>query len=210
MYMYIFLASAVTAMAVENPVFARALGTSRESLFIDGARSGILLGAAFTWMAFWSSLFVAFVNNWLLAPVGGFLTAGAEPSAVLLAMRPVLYLAGVALVYGLSVKVLLAKLKFGGYSGKLREMAPLVTFNTALFGAFFIANSQNFSAVQTIGYAVGSGVGYTGAVLVIYLARRQLALSTVPRAFRGLPVLLVYMGLISLALYGLIGQILPT
>ena len=199
MYMYIFLASAVTAMAVENPVFARALGTSRESLFIDGARSGILLGVLFTWMALPSSLLVALTNHLLLDAPGG---------AMLL--RPVFYFAGVALVYILTVKVLLVKLKFGGYSGKLINIAPLVTFNTALFGAFFIANSQNFGTVQTVGYAFGSGAGYTVAVLVIYYARRRLSLSPVPRAFRGLPVLLVYMGLISLALYGLIGQILPT
>ena len=199
--MYIFLASAVTAMAVENPVFARALGTSRESLFIGGARSGILLGVLFTWMVSVSSLFVALTNYYmpLLGVAGG---------AALL--RPVLYLAGVAAVYVLTVKVLLVKLKFGEYNGKLIEIAPLVTFNTALFGAFFIANSQNFGPVQTVGYALGTGAGYTVAVLVIYFARIRLSLSPVPRAFRGLPVLLVYMGLISLALYGLIGQILPT
>ena len=199
MYMYIFLASAVTAMAVENPVFARALGTSRESLFIDGARSGILLGAMFTWMALLSSLFVALVNYLLIGAVGG-----------VLLLRSVFYLAGVAIVYVLTIKVLLVKLNFGGYNGKLIEIAPLVTFNTALFGAFFTANAQSFGTVQTVGYAVGSGAGYTAAVLIIYFARVRLSQSPVPRAFRGLPVLLVYMGLISLALYGLIGQILPT
>ena len=199
MYIYIFLASAVTAMAVENPVFARALGTSRESLFIGGPRSGILLGGVFTWMALLSSLLAALTNHLLIDAWGS-----------VLLLRPVFYLAGVAAVYVLTVKVLLVKLKFGGYNGKLIEIAPLATFNTALFGAFFITASQNFGTAQTIGYAFGSGVGYTVAVLVLYYARIRLSLSPVPRAFRGLPVLLVYMGLISLALYGLIGQILPT
>jgi len=197
--MYIFLASAVTAMAVENPVFARALGMSRESLFIGQARSGILLGGMLTWMALFSSLFVAFTN---------YLLFGAPWSALML--RPVFYLAGVALAYAVTVKVLLVKLKFGEYNGKLIEIAPLATFNTALFGAFFISASQGFGAAQTIGYALGSGVGYTAAVMVLYYARKRLSLSPVPRSFRGLPVLLVYMGLISLALYGLIGRILPT
>ena len=199
MYIYIFLASMVTAMAVENPVFARALGTSREALFADGARSGFLLGGTLTWMALLSSLFVALTN---------YLIIDAPGSVVF--VRPMFYFAGVALVYILTVKVLLAKLKFGGLSGKLIKIAPLATFNTALFGAFFIANSQNFGALQTVGYTLGSGAGYTVAVLAIYYARVRLSLSPVPRAFRGLPVLLVYMGLISLALYGLIGRVLPT
>ena len=199
MYIFVFLASVVTAMAVENPVFARALGTSREALFADGARSGFMLGGLLTWMALLSSLFVA-LTNYLMFDAPG----------ELMFWRPMFYFAGVAATYILTVKVLLAKLNFGGYSGKLIKIAPLATFNTALFGAFFIANSQNFGTLQTVGYALGSGAGYTAAVLAIYYARVRLSLSPVPRAFRGLPVLLVYMGLVSLALYGLIGRVLPT
>ena len=199
MSIFIFLASLVTAMAVENPMFARALGTSREALFVDGARTSLLLGATLTWMALFSSLFVALTNYLMLGASGG-----------ISSFRPVFYFAGVATVYVLTTKVLLVKLKFGDLNGKLIDIAPLATFNTALFGAFFISNSQNFGTAQTIGYALAIGAGYTAALLTIYYARVRLSLSPVPRAFRGLPVLLVYMGLISLALYGLIGRILPT
>jgi len=79
-----------------------------------------------------------------------------------------------------------------------------------LFAVFFLSASQNFVLTQTLGYAVGSALGYTVAIFVIYYARKRLAISAVPRSFRGLPILLIYLGLLSLALYGLIGHNLPT
>ena len=199
--LFIFFASAVTAMAVENPVFARALGVGRETLFMKSHRSGILLGGALTWMVSVSSLLVAIVN---------FFMAGSGAGA---GTRPIAYLIGVAAVYLLTAKVLLVQIKHPAWQGRVAEVGqllPLATFNSALFGAFYISVSQNFGFFGTIGYAIGTGAGYTAALLAIYFARKRLAISAVPRSFRGLPVLLVYMGLVSLALYGLIGRVLPT
>ena len=198
MYLYIFLATAVTALAVENPVFARALGLGRDTMFMKTPMSGILLGGALTWMTTVSSLFVALFN---------FALAGTSHAAI---TRPLLYLAGVALVYAITAKELLPRIKLPDYRRKLQEALPVATFNTALFGAFYISVTQNFGAFQTVGYALGTGAGYTVAILAIYFARKRLSVSPVPRSFRGLPILLVYLGLISLALYGLIGRVLPT
>ena len=64
--------------------------------------------------------------------------------------------------------------------------------------------------MKTCGFAFGSGAGYTLALLLISEGRKRIALSDVPRAFRGLPVALIYIGILSLAIYGLIGHQLPT
>jgi len=198
--LFLFLATAITALAVENPVFFGALGLERETMFMKSPGAGILLGVIFTWMTTASSLFVAVINHFLV----GMAYAGV--------VRPLLYLVGVSVVYVGTVQGL-RKLKLKAvvrHRGGLEEMLPIATFNTALFGAFYISVSQNFGLFQTIGYALGTGLGYTVAILMIYFARRRLALSPIPRSFQGLPILLVYMGLISLALYGLIGLALPT
>ena len=198
---YLFLSTAVTALAVENPVFARALGLERETMFMKSARAGILLGVALTWMTTASSLFVVVVNHLLLVLGAGQITL----------IRPLLYLLGVVIVHILTVRVILQMIGFfAPYKSRLEEALPVATFNTALFGAFYISVSQNFGFLQTIGYALGTGVGYTIAILIIYFARKRLALCPVPRSFRGLPILLVYLGLMSLALYGIIGRALPT
>ena len=52
-----------------------------------------------------------------------------------------------------------------------------------------------------------------GNLLAMVLVREgelRLEMCNVPRAFRGLPVTLIYIGLISLAFYGLVGHQLPT
>ena len=71
------------------------------------------------------------------------------------------------------------------------------------------ANLQN-SLSSTLGYGIGTGIGYMLALLLIYFGRRRLELIALPRAFKGLPILLLYIGLISLAVYGMIGHQLPT
>lgn len=194
----LFLTTAIAALALENAVFARGLGLGKSTLFMDGPGSGILLGALFTGMATVSSLLVA-LSNYLL-----------RGNPYILILRPIAYLAGVLLVYAATILLTRRFLKNKKWARRIRKTLPYATFNSALFAAFYISASQNFLFSQTVGYALGAGIGYTLALLVIYYARKRLSISPVPRAFRGVPVLLIYLGLISLALYGLIGHNLPT
>ena len=55
-------------------------------------------------------------------------------------------------------------------------------------------------------YFVGTGVGVTLALILLDVANQNIAMSRVPRIFRGLPILLLYIGILSLAFYGLIGH----
>lgn len=185
-----FLSAAITGLAVENPVFARALGISSDGLLMKSRQQGIILGLSLTLMALFTSLAVAAWEG-LELPTGS--------------LRPIVYLSFACGFY-LVMHYLARSPKIVG----VRPMLKLSLFNTALFGAFYIPFSQGFGPAQAIGYALGSGLGYTLSLLLLISARERLSLSSVPRSFRGLPILLVYMGLVSLALYGLIGQVLPT
>lgn len=191
----IFFISALTALAVENAVFARALGVNKTLLFLKSPRMGILHGGVLTWILALSSMLVAGVNVLLRGnPHIPFLRAPA-------------YFICVALVYILTYWS--TRRYLPGLYAKIRVALPVSTFNSALFGALYISANRDFTFAQTTGYALGTGVGYTLALLIIYYARKRLAISPVPRAFRGLPILLLYIGLLSLAIYGLIGHGLP-
>jgi electron transport complex protein RnfA len=193
--MLLFLATALTALAAHNAVFARALGLGRPTMFLKSARAGILYGVIFTVIATLSSL---------LASAVGFLWEGNSLTPFL---RAPLYFLCVATVYLLAyfgVPYLWPKRR-----KVIRLAMPISTFNSALFGALYFSSGQDFTTVQTAGYALGAGVGYTIALVIIYYARKRLAISPVPRSFRGLPILLVYLGLLSLAIYGLLGHMLP-
>lgn len=189
-----FLVFALTALASENAIFSRALGISKPLLFLKTPRMGLLYGALLTWMVTLSSLLTAVVN---------ILLRGMSNTSILLLRAP-LYFLCVALIFALTY--------FGTrrYRPQLhiriRAALPVSTFNSALFGPLYVSATQNHSVAQTVGYALGAGAGYTLALLVVYYARKRLAISPVPRSFRGLPILLVYIGLLSLAIYGLVGH----
>ena len=189
-----FLAAMITAIVVENTVFARSLGMTRPVLYLNSAKTGMIYGAVFTWMVTVSASLASLVNWALLG------TSFARY------VRPVAFLVCVGIVYVITTFI------SGTYLPKtfrqIRRALPLTTFNTALFGALYMSIQQDFAS--SMGYAFGTGIGYTAAILILYFAQKRLAASPVPRSFRGMPILLVYIGLLSLALYGLIGHAPPT
>ena len=85
-------------------------------------------------------------------------------------------------------------------------MLPMATFNTCILGTLFVSTIQSFSLVQTMGFALGSGLGYGLAVLMLGEAQHKLQNENVPMSLRGLPINLVYIGILALAIYGLTGH----
>jgi len=55
-------------------------------------------------------------------------------------------------------------------------------------------------------FGLGAGIGFTLATFFISVAYDYLYSAAIPRAFRGFPILLIYIGLLSLAFYGLVGH----
>ncbi|MEG1448442.1 MAG: hypothetical protein RSC41_03840 [Oscillospiraceae bacterium] len=47
------------------------------------------------------------------------------------------------------------------------------------------------------------------ALLVILSAKTRLSYSNIPKIMKGLPILLIYIGLLSLGIFGLFGHPLP-
>ena len=55
---------------------------------------------------------------------------------------------------------------------------------------------------------LGSAVGYAAALVLVSEGQRKIQNRNVPASFRGLPVTLVYIGVLALAIYGLTGHTL--
>ena len=64
----------------------------------------------------------------------------------------------------------------------------------------------NSALGESMWMALGAGGGYALAMLICWSIRERLDLSDIPRAFRGAPILFIYLGLLSLALFGLVGH----
>ena len=196
-----FVSYAVLAVFAENVVFSRALGVSRLlKLVSDGAVStwqyclpvlGVqLLSAPLGWAA--HNLFFPWLRQYLPEWL---------PAA---ALRPLVYLlcafAGMGLVW-----LLLAPLP-RRKKAACRASLPLATVNCCVLGTLLICANQNYTMLQTVAFSLGSGVGYLFAVLVVDEGRRRLLSKDIPVIFKGLPSSLIYMGILSLAIYGLLGH----
>ena len=66
--------------------------------------------------------------------------------------------------------------------------------------------TQSFTLGESLGFGLGSGLGYVLAVLLVTEARHRLRSKAIPKAFRGLPITLVYIGVLALAIYGFTGH----
>lgn len=100
--------------------------------------------------------------------------------------------------------------KDNGIEEEFEFLMMRVSFNGIAFGIVLIA-AANFSAfIPMMLYTIGCCIGLMGAHMIIRAGQERIELSQVPRAFKGIPVLMIYIGILSLAIYGLIGHQLPT
>lgn len=93
----------------------------------------------------------------------------------------------------------------------MEKFLPFYGVNCVTLGTLLIAArlSSGTKFLSFFGYCFGSGVGFTIALLIMWSIRQKMSLSHTPKTFRGLPITLIYLGIVSLALFGLIGNQLP-
>lgn len=90
------------------------------------------------------------------------------------------------------------------------SMPVTVAFNGASFGAVFIAVSSMNTVGSALIYCLSCSLGLAAAMLLIHAGRERMELCSVPRAFSGIPITMIYIGILGLAIYGLVGHQLPT
>ena len=200
-YISEFLIAAFTAAILQNAVFARGLGSSGEMLALTKPPGILRIGAILIYIVTLSAA-LAWPLNYLLRLYRLSSRLGIRY------LSSITTLLCICLVFALTYAVTRAWLPRLHYA--LRPLALPAALNTAVLGAILLAFSGGYGYLKTCGFAFGSGAGYTLALLLISEGRKRIALSDVPRAFRGLPVALIYIGILSLAIYGLIGHQLPT
>lgn len=82
---------------------------------------------------------------------------------------------------------------------------PLITTNCAVLGVAILVIQKDFSLIESIVYSVATALGFALALVVFAGLREQLFLVSVPKAMKGVAVVLVTAGLLSLAFMGFSG-----
>ena len=193
---FTFFLYAILAVAAQNAIFSRALGVSRLVKMVeDGSVELFKFGLLLTIVQFFSSLPGYFVSRLLLQLDLSYKTAFLP--LVLVLCSTVVFLL-VLLAIALAGNRIAAR--------DYLELLPMATFNCCIIGALLLTTTGGYTLLQTLGFALGSSVGYVLAVILVNEGQRKIQNRNLPAAFRGLPITLIYIGILALAVYGFTGH----
>jgi Na+-translocating ferredoxin:NAD+ oxidoreductase subunit A len=82
---------------------------------------------------------------------------------------------------------------------------PLITTNCAILGLALFQTNLQYNFVQSLFYAVGAGVGFTIAIVLMAAIREELQLADVPGVVKGTALVLIIAGVMSIAFMGFAG-----
>lgn len=82
---------------------------------------------------------------------------------------------------------------------------PLITTNCAVLGVALFQTARDYSFVQSIAFALGGGIGFTLALVLMAGLRERMQLVEVPDIARGSALALMLAGLLSLSFMGFAG-----
>ena len=189
----VFFSYAVLAIFAQNAIFTRGLGVSRLVQLVGDKRTS----------SWWFALMLC-ITQVLVAPLAFYAGRLLAPLPNRAQLRPVVYLACIAVVCLFELVVL--KLAKGPRSGQLIRILPIAAMNSGVLGTVLVERTQSFTLEQSIGFGLGSGLGYLLAVMLVTEAQSRLRSRAIPAAFRGLPITLIYIGVLALAIYGFTGH----
>ena len=75
---------------------------------------------------------------------------------------------------------------------------PLITVNCAIFGGVSCMVQRDYNFAESIVYGIGSGIGWTLAIIALAGIREKMKYSDVPPGLRGLGITFISVGLMAL------------
>ena len=187
----LFINTAMLAMFIENAIFSRALGTS-VAFYASRKKESIFgLGLGITYVIVVSSCITFFIDGWL------------ADWQYFYVVMPLIYTLTVSIVYTGSLLLLWRFLP--KIFRNIKKYVHLSVFNAAVLGALFLNTTYHADFFSYMGFGVGIAAGFLIAVFFLHIANERLNSPLIPEAFRGMPIMMVFVGIMSLAFYALTG-----
>jgi electron transport complex protein RnfA len=163
------------------------LGVSKK---IDSAFS---MGMAVTFVMTLTAVASWMINHWILIPFG------------LDYLQIVSFILVIASLVQL-VEMFIRKMSPPLYQA-LGIYLPLITTNCAIMGLALLAALKDYNFIKTVVFGVGSGLGFTLAIVLMAGIREQLDMADVPEPLKGAGIALIVAGIMALAFSGFSGMI---
>lgn len=188
------LVTAFIAVFVENTIFSRALGTSTLIVVARNRKNLIGFGLSVTYITAFISVLTYFVNR---------IMGGSETAYV---YTPLVYILILGAVY---IITLLCLWRFAPKMfSRMRKYIHISAFNCAVLGSMFLISKYCETLADYFIHGLGIGLGFVLAVYLTSIVYDRLFSEKAPYSFRGYPLLLIYVGIMSMAFWGLSGYTL--
>lgn len=183
---------AFTAVMVENTIFARALGTSTLIVIARNRKNLFGFGLSVTYITAIVSVLTYFANE---------LFEFNEDSYIYV---PLIYILILGVVY---ILTLLCLWRFApAIFIRMRKYVHISAFNCAVLGAMFLISEYCDTFSEYLIHGIGMGLGFVLAVWFTAVVYDRLFSEKVPYTFRGYPLLMIYIGILSMAFWGFSGH----
>ncbi|HSJ10485.1 MAG TPA: Rnf-Nqr domain containing protein [Longimicrobiales bacterium] len=179
----------ISAMVVNNFTLALFLGICPFMGVSARVGTAVRMGAANIFVLVLTSLAAWFLNRFVL-----------EGAPFLRLISFIVVIASLVQIVEMVIKKLSPTL--------FRELGiflPLITTNCAILGLAIFQTNRGYGLVQGLFFAVGAGLGLTLALVLMASIREQTELSNLPALARGMGVVLIIAGTLSLAFMGFAG-----
>ena len=190
----------VSAIFVNKIVLAQFLGICPYLGVSNKLSTATGMSAAVCFVITLATLVTYLLNKYLLLPHG------------LLFLQTIAFILVIAALVQM-VEIVLKKMSPSLYQA-LGIFLPLITTNCAVLGVAMNVVQKEYSfglaphmlnLGEALLYAFATSLGYGLAMVIFAGLREQLALSNVPKAFKGIPIALITVGILAMAFMGFSG-----
>ncbi len=82
---------------------------------------------------------------------------------------------------------------------------PLITTNCAVLGAALLNVNEGYTFIESLVFGFSAALGFTLAIVLFAGVRERLKYANPPKAFAGMPIILITAGLLAMAFSGFSG-----
>ena len=188
---------ALYGLLTQNAVLGRALGSSRLTLLVNDEDGST---GTFAQLLFLTQLLSGFlcwgINRWMNEHTSENFRAH---------FRVLFLMLGLCIVFFLLFCLIVELMPSEKARATVRQL-PIAAFNCCIMGTLLLTGVQSYTLSQTVGFCIGSSLGYLVALGLLTEGNRKMKKADLPVSFRGLPATLVYLGILSLLVYSFTGH----
>ncbi len=179
------------AIFTSNMILSNFLGMCSFIAVSSEIKTSLSLGQAVTFVLTFTTLLNYLIYHYMLVPLG------------------LEYLRYIVFIIIIAAFVQLVEMVIDRYFPTLYYalgiFLPLITVNCAILGVSLFMVIRNYTLMQSIAFGIGSGIGWTLAIVTMAGIRQKIKTAPLPKGLEGPGITLIITGLMALAFIGFSG-----